>query len=102
MAINSLIKRLRALETQPPSGVMVRLHYADGSSRRIPGGLYLVDLLSAVARQADMTHDEQQHLDWVRTCVAATGPGGGRMIEILKCALYGPARDSQAKSELTN
>jgi hypothetical protein len=87
----NLEKRLRALESGGITDPVI-LHFADGSTRRISGGQYLVELLSAATGRANVL--ENQHLNWVRECVAAHEPGGGHMIEVLKVIFHGPATSS--------
>lgn len=85
-----LEKRIRALEAKMFSDPAI-LYFADGSTKEICGRSdYMLDLLLAACR-AEVSPAQAAHLDIIRESVSAREPGGGRMIELVRCALRGPA-----------
>jgi hypothetical protein len=85
-----LEKRVQALEARWIADP-VMLHFADGSTREIPGsGDYLLNFFIAVCGEKDLTPGQRKQVEWVRQCVGATQPGGGYMIELLRSFLDGP------------
>ena len=89
-----LEKRIRALEAAMLSDPAI-LYFADGSSREIHGARnFLLELLVRACGGADIPPAQAAQLDLIRQSVDAKEPGGGRMIELVRCALHGPALES--------
>lgn len=89
-------KRLRALEARLTTEPVV-LYFADGSKRELHGpGDLVVRLFRGVFGSADLGPAQTEQLDLIRESVSAEEPGGGHMIELLKCLLHARAfeRDS--------
>ena len=62
----------------------------DGHTETIPGnGEHLLRLLGRVHRGA--TPEQAAQLDLIRRSVSSCEPGGGRMIELMRALLLGPA-----------
>lgn len=86
-----LEKRLRALEARLISSP-VMLYFADGSTRALCGGSdLLVRQLQTVCRGADLTPGQSAELALIDECVRSEEPGGGRMVELLRCLLHARA-----------
>jgi hypothetical protein len=84
-------KRLRALEARMISDPLI-LTFADGSTRTIcGGGDFLMRLFKGVFGRADLGPGQAAQLDLIRQSVRAQEPGGGRMIELLRCFLHAQA-----------
>lgn len=80
-------KRIRALEARMITDPLI-LHFADGSTRAICGqGDFLLRLFKGVFGRADLSPSQAAQLDLIRQSVHAHEPGGGRMIELLRCFL---------------
>jgi hypothetical protein len=84
-------QRLRALESGGGIMEQVILYFADGSTRRLPRDVHLLDLLYAAIQQSNLTLVEEQYLEWTRDCVAADEPGGAQLLLLLKLFFHGPA-----------
>jgi hypothetical protein len=85
-----LHRRLEALEKELVSEAAT-LTMPDGSTATIPGsGDYLLRLLGRKFDCADNSR-EQAHLDLIRRATGSEEPGGGRMVELIRCVLLGPA-----------
>jgi hypothetical protein len=89
MRTRRLNQRLETLERE-----FVRepamLTMPDGSTETIPGkGEHLLNLMGCVHRGA--TPEEAAQLDLIRRSTDSSEPGGGRMIELIRALLLGPA-----------
>jgi hypothetical protein len=83
-------KRLRALEAKLITEPVV-LHFADGSKRELHGpGDFVLRLFQGVFG-ADLCPTHAAQLDLIQQCVGSEEPGGGRMIELLRCLLHARA-----------
>jgi hypothetical protein len=77
---------------KPGSSRFKLLYFADGGTRQICArGDFLLKLLADTCRGADLSPRQTQALELVRRSIAARGPDGARMIEVLHCLLRGPA-----------
>jgi hypothetical protein len=83
-------KRLRALEARLVSDPVL-LYFGDGSKRELHGpGDFVLRLFRGVfGAEISPTHAGQ--LDLIRQSVRAEEPGGGHMIELLRCLLHARA-----------
>ena len=80
-------KRIRALEARMMTDPLI-LYFADGSTREICGqGDFLLRLFKGVFGRADLSPSQATQLDLIRQAVYAQEPGGGRLIELLRCFL---------------
>ena len=83
-------RRIRALEAKLITEPVV-LHFADGSKRELHGpGDFVLRLFQGISG-ADLNSTHAAQLDLIRRSVHSEEPGGGHMIELLKCLLH--ARD---------
>ena len=90
----NLRRRLAALEkvliSEPTSLVM-----PDGRTARIPGrGEYLLKLFVVAARGANVSPEQAAELDLIRRSTDAIEPSGGRLVELIRCCLLGPGKES--------
>ena len=77
-------KRLRALEARFGSDVVI-LHLADGTERELRGPRnFLLDLIGAACRGADISASQAAQLEAVRQSLWAAEPGGGRLTEVIR------------------
>jgi hypothetical protein len=83
-------KRLRALEARLITDPVI-LHLADGSTRELHGPGDLVLRLFRGVFGADLSPVQAAQLDLIRESVSAEEPGGGHMIELLRCMLHARA-----------
>lgn len=91
--MKNLRRRLEALERRLISEPTL-LVMPDGRTVYIPGrGDYLLKLLVVAAGGANMSPEQQAHLDLIRRSTGAIEPNGGRMIELIRCSLLGPAKE---------
>jgi hypothetical protein len=81
-------KRVRALEDRMIADPVVLL-FADGSTTEIPGGDSLVNLVFDTCLDGDLTSTQTKQLELVRRCLGSTEPGGGHMIDLVRCFLNG-------------
>jgi len=82
-----LEKRLRALERRMLSDPVV-LFFADGTTQELHGTKdFLLRLSSDLCRGVNLSAEQTAQLDMIRDSVAAQEPGGGHMIEVVRCAL---------------
>ena len=91
----NLRRRLAALEkrliTEPTLLMM-----PDGSTARIPGrGEYLLKLFVVAARGANISPEQAAELDLIRRSTESIEPGGGRIVELIRCFLLGPAKEGE-------
>lgn len=86
-----LEKRIRALEARMLADPVI-LFSADGSKQEIHGPRnFLLDLLVRACGGAEIKPMQTAQLDLIRESVDAREPGGARMIELIRCCMYGPA-----------
>ncbi len=70
----------------------VILYFADGSTRKICGrGDFLLRLFQGACGGQDLSPEQTAHHDLIRQSISAQEPGGGHMVELLRCLLNGPA-----------
>jgi len=88
-------KRLRALEARLITDPVI-LHFADGSKRELHGPGDFASRLFHGVFGADVSPAHAAQLELIRECVGSEEPGGGHMIELLRCLLHArtDARDS--------
>jgi hypothetical protein len=87
----NLLRRLAALERQLISEPVL-LTMPDGQTATIPGhGIYLVKLLSDAVRGINISAEQAAELDLIRRSTDAIEPGGGRLVELIRLFLHGPA-----------
>lgn len=84
-------KRLRVLENRLLSDP-VTLYLADGTMQKLYGPKdFMLNLVADAWRGTDLGPGQAAQMDLIRQSVAAREPGGGRMVELLRCMLNGPA-----------
>jgi hypothetical protein len=83
----NLERRLRALEAKLITEPVV-LQFANGSMRELHGPGDFVLLLFRGISGGDLNPTHAAQLDLIRHCVHSEEPGGGHMIELLKCLLH--------------
>jgi hypothetical protein len=84
-------RRVRALEARLITDPVI-LHFADGSTRELRGpGDFLLRLFPGVFGKANLSPGQAAQLDLIRQSVSSKEPGGGRMVELLKCLLHAQA-----------
>jgi hypothetical protein len=84
-------KRLRVLENRLLSDP-VTLYLADGTMQKLYGPKdFILNLVADAWRGTDLGPGQAAQMDLIRQSVAAREPGGGRMVELLRCMLNGPA-----------
>lgn len=100
----NLEKRIRALEAKMFRAPVV-LQLPDRSRRELHGrGNFLVRLLQGVCGRAVLTAGQAAQLELIRQSVHAQEPGGGRLIELIRCLLQaqedGRAASAQNRLEI--
>ena len=86
----NLRRRLAALERQLIVAP-VWLAMPDGTTATIPGsGDYLLHLLVVAAGGVNISAEHAAHLELIRRSTSAVEPGGGRLIEVIRCCVLGP------------
>ena len=66
----------------------------DGSTASIPGrGENLLRLFQVAVRGDNISPEQAAHLDLIRRSVDAKESGGGRLVELVRCFLVGPAKE---------
>jgi hypothetical protein len=88
MNTNRLHRRIETLERELVSEPAI-LTMPDGRTATIPGGEHLLNLMGRVHRGA--TPEQAAQLDLIRRSTDSSEPGGGRMIELIRALLLGPA-----------
>jgi len=89
----SLERRIRALEVRLITDPVI-LYFADGSTREIHGrGDFVLGLFCGALGGADLAPWQAEQLDLIRRSVGAEEPGGGHMVELLRCALNPPVEE---------
>lgn len=92
--MKSVERRIEALEARLSSDVVI-LHLADGTVRELRGPRYfLLDLIAATCRGADISASQAAQLDLIRRSVYAQEPGGGRLTEVIRI-LPGAAEEEE-------
>jgi hypothetical protein len=85
--------RIRALEARMVMEAVI-LRFPDGSTKEISGhGDFLLSLFAGLFGGAELSPAKAAQLDLIRTSVAAEEPGGGHMVELMRCLLNGPAEE---------
>jgi len=88
----NLQRRLALLEKQIVSEPTL-LTMPDGSTVSMPSrGDYLVRLFAAMIGGEACGPEQARHLDLIRSCTASHEPGGGRLVEVIRCFLVGPVK----------
>jgi hypothetical protein len=86
-------KRIRALEAQLIADRVV-LHFPDSSTRELDGPRYfLLSLFSGACGGGDLSPEETVKLDLIRKSVSAEEPGGGHMVDLIRCFLLGQLKE---------
>ena len=86
-------RRVRALESKMLADPVI-LYLPDGTTRQICGRSdFLLRLFYAACGGADLSPVQAAAVDLIRRSVAAQEPGGGRMIELVRCALHTPGEE---------
>ena len=89
----NLRRRLAALEKVLISEP-TRLVMPDGRTATIPGhGMYLVKLFVSAVSGANISAEQAAELDLIRRSTESIEPGGGRIVELIRCFLLGPAKE---------
>lgn len=90
----NLRRRLAALEKRLISEPTL-LMMPDGRTASIPGRSdYLLQLLAVAARGANISPEQAADLDLIRRSTDAKEPGGGHMVELIRCCLLGPGKET--------
>ena len=90
----NLRRRLAALEKRLISEPTL-LMMPDGSTARIPGrGEYLLKLLVVAARGANISPEQAAQLDLIGRSTSAMQPDGGRLVELIRCCVLGPGKET--------
>ncbi len=90
-----LEKRIRSLEARLITEPVI-LRFAEGTTKEICGRSgFLLDLFCAACDGAELDPVQAAQLELIRGSVAAEEPGGGHMIELLRCFLAAPPSDSE-------
>ena len=93
-----LEKRVRALEARLITDPVV-LCFADGSKRELRGrGDFLLRLFHGSCGGVDISPGQAAQWDLIRQSVYAQEPGGGRMVELLRCFLHASAEERGSTS----
>jgi len=96
----SLQRRIRALEARLITDP-VTLYFADGSTCELHGhGDFLLRLFCVACGGADLSPGHAEQLELIRQSVGAREPGGGRMVELLKCLLHGSVEEQGKITEV--
>lgn len=91
-------KRIRALEARMIADPVI-LVFEDGRTRKLPGGNFLRRLLQGVCGITVLGAWERSELEDIRQCAGSKEPGGGHMVELLRCLLHAKA-DARGSVEL--
>jgi hypothetical protein len=90
--MKSVERRIEALEARFGSDVVI-LHLADGCKQELRGPRnFLLDLIAATCRGADISAIQAAQLEAVRRSLYAEEPGAGRLSEVIRI-LRGPAEE---------
>ena len=90
----NLRRRLAALEKRLISEPTL-LMMPDGRTARIPGrGEYLLKLFVVAARGANVSPEQAAELDMIRRSTDAIEPSGGRLVELIRCCVLGPGKET--------
>lgn len=86
-------RRIEALEKRLISEPTL-LFMPDGKTASIPGrSEYLLKLL-VVAARGNVSPEQAAQLDLIRRSTGARESGGGRLIELIRCCVLGPAKET--------
>ena len=89
----NLRRRIAALErwliSEPTLLIM-----ADGSTASIPGRSDLLNLLVVAARGVNISPEQATQLDLIRRSTDAIQSDGGRLIEVIRCCVLGPGKET--------
>ena len=87
-------RRIEALEKRLLSEPTL-LFMPDGRTASIPGrSEYLLKLLGVAARGANTSPEQAAQLDLIRRSTGAVEPSGGRLIEVIRCCVRGPEKET--------
>jgi hypothetical protein len=97
-----LEKRIRALEAKMLADPVI-LYFADGSTREICGRAdFLLRLFSAACAGGDLSSWQTEQLELIRQSVDADERGHGRLVELLRCFLHGPAGEPSSVTPVSS
>jgi len=86
-------RRIEALEKRLISEPTV-LFMPGGRTASIPGrSEYLLKLL-VVAARGNVSPEQGAQLDLIRRSTGAREPGGGRLVELIRCCVRGPEKET--------
>ena len=86
-------RRIEALEKRLLSEPTV-LFMPDGKTASIPGrSEYLLKLL-VVAARGNVSREQAAQLDLIRRSTGAIESGGGRLVEVIRCCVRGPEKQT--------
>jgi hypothetical protein len=89
-------RRLERLERDFQTG-STTLVFADGRTAILPGtGDYLLRLLGVAGSPESANHVQVAHLELIRSSVGSNEPGGGHLIDLIRCLLLGPVCTQKA------
>jgi hypothetical protein len=89
-----LERRISVLEARTLSEPVI-LRFADGSTRQICGRVdYLMNLFASACGHRDLTCGQSADLDQIRQSVPSEEPGGGHIVNLIRCFLLGPIQPS--------
>jgi hypothetical protein len=88
----NLRRRIAALERRLITEATL-LIMPDGRTASIPGRSDLLNLLVVAARGENISPEHAAQLDLIRRSVDAKEPGGGRLVEVIRCCLLAPAKE---------
>ena len=89
----NLRRRVAALEKRLISEPTL-LIMPDGSTASIPGRSDLLNLLVVAARGVNISPEQGAQLDLIRRSTSAMQPGGGRLVELIRCCVLGPGKET--------
>jgi hypothetical protein len=94
-------RRVRVLERRFTADPVV-LYFADGSAREICGPRDFVRrLLAAIAWGGDLSPAQKEQLDLIRASVDSVEPGGGHLIDLVRCFFWRDQRRRSAARSMT-
>ncbi len=89
-------RRIRALEARFSTDPLL-LFFSDGTTRQISGrGAHLLRLLRCAAGAEDASPRQAEQLEWIRRSTRAHEPGGGHLIELIRCLQDAPADEQSS------
>ena len=90
--------RIRALEAALLTDPVI-LYFADGSMRELAGGGYHIYELFIDFLQGTLSPERKEQVEWIRLCTSSLQPGGGHMVDLLRCMLHGPVGPETSRIE---